>query len=66
MVDKRDKESCGKEEKAYKIMLQRNAYEEVSARRSEYRPWKKKVKDLVDESKKRVDEEFGRKLKFLV
>ncbi len=31
-------------------------------RRSEYRAWKKKVKELADESKMRVDEEFGRKL----
>ncbi len=46
---------------AYKRMLQRNA-SELSARRSEYRAWKKKIKELVDESKIRVDEEFGRKL----
>ena len=34
----------------------------MTVRRSEYRAWKKRVKDLVDESKMRVDEEFGRKL----
>ncbi len=43
-------------------MLQRNTSEEVSARRSEYRAWNKKVKEIVDESKMRVDEESGRKL----
>ncbi len=31
-------------------------------RRSEYKEWEKKVKELVDESKMRIDEEFGRKL----
>ncbi len=31
-------------------------------RRSEYKEWKKKVKEFVDESKMRTDEEFGRKL----
>ncbi len=29
-------------------------------RRNEYKEWKKKVKELVDESKMKVDEEFGR------
>ncbi len=49
--------------KAYKKMLQRNVSEEVSVRRkSKCKTWKKKVKELVDESKMRVDEEFGRKL----
>ena len=48
--------------KAYKKMLQRNMSEVRVRRRSEYRAWKKRVKDLVDESKMRVDEEFGRKL----
>ncbi len=48
--------------KAYEKMLQRNVSEEVSVRRGEYRAWKKKVKELMDESKKRADEEFGRKL----
>ncbi len=47
--------------KAYTRMLQRNA-SEVSARRSEYRARKKKVKVLVDESKMRLDEELARKL----
>ncbi len=37
--------------------------EEVKARRkSEYKEWKKKVRELIGESKRRVDEEFGRKL----
>ncbi len=44
-------------------MLQRNLPEEVKARRkSEYKEWKKKVRELIEESKRRVDEEFGRKL----
>ncbi len=44
-------------------MLQRNSPEEVRARRkSEYKEWKKRVRRLIEESKKRVDEEFGRKL----
>ncbi len=30
--------------------------------RSEYITWNKKVKELMDESKMRVDEEFDRKL----
>ncbi len=37
--------------------------EEVKARRkSGYKEWKKKVRELMEESKRRVDEEFGRKL----
>ncbi len=48
--------------KAYKRMLQRNTSEVNVRRRNEYRAWKKKVKELVDESKTRVDQEFGRKL----
>ncbi len=44
-------------------MLQRNLPEEVKARRkSEYKKGKKKVRQLIEESKRRVDEEFGRKL----
>ncbi len=31
-------------------------------RRSEYKAWRKKVKESVDESRKRVIEEFDRKL----
>lgn len=36
-------------------------------KRSEYKAWKKKINELVDESKMRVDEQFGSKLseKFL-
>ncbi len=30
--------------------------------RSEYKSWNKKVKELMDESKMKVDEEFKRKL----
>ncbi len=44
-------------------MLQRNLPEEVKARRkSENKEWKKRVRRLIEESKRRVDEEFGRKL----
>ncbi len=44
-------------------MLQRNLPEEVKGRRkSEYKEWKKRVRRLIEESKRRVDEEFGRKL----
>ncbi len=44
-------------------MLQRNLQGGVKARRkSEYKVWKKKVRELIEESKRRVDEEFGRKL----
>ncbi len=44
-------------------MLQRNLPQEMKARRkSEYKDWKKRVRELIDESKRRVDEEFGRKL----
>ncbi len=36
--------------------------EEVKARKkSEYKEWQKKVRELIEESKKGVDEEFGRK-----
>ncbi len=44
-------------------MLQRNLPEKVKARRkSEYKDWKNRVRELIEESKRRVDEEFGRKL----
>ncbi len=44
-------------------MLQRNMPEEVQARRkSEYKEWKKRVREMIEESKRRVDVEFGRKL----
>ncbi len=53
-----------RKKKAYKKMLQRNLPEEVKARRkSAYKEWKKKVRELIEESKRRVDEEFGRKLR---
>ncbi len=49
--------------RAYKKMLQRNLPEEVKARRkSEYKEWKKRVRELIEESKRTVDEEFGRQL----
>ncbi len=31
-------------------------------RKSEYKEWKKKVRELIEEIKRRVNEEFGRKL----
>ncbi len=44
-------------------MLQRNLPEEVKARRKpKYKEWKKRVKELMEESERRMDEEFGRKL----
>ncbi len=44
-------------------MPQKNLPEEVKARRkSEYKDWKKRVRELIEESKRRVDEDFGRKL----
>ncbi len=53
-----------RKKRAYAKMLQRNLPEEVEARRkSEYKDWKKRVRELIEESNKRVDEEFGRKLK---
>ncbi len=43
-------------------MLQRNLPEEVKAgRKSEYKDWKNRVRELIEESKRRVDEGFGRK-----
>ncbi len=56
----------GREQKkrAYRKMLQRNLPKEVKARRKpEYKEWKKRVRRLIGESKKRVDEEYGRKLR---
>ncbi len=44
-------------------MLQRNLPEEVKARRkSKHKDWKKRVRELIEESKRRVNEKFGRKL----
>ncbi len=44
-------------------MLQINLLEEVKARRkSEYKEWKKRMRRLIEEGKRRVDEEFGSKL----
>ncbi len=31
-------------------------------RKSEYKDWKNRVRELIEESRRRVDEEFGRKL----
>ncbi len=44
-------------------MLQINLPEEMKARRkAECKEWKNRVRELIKESKRRVDEEFGRKL----
>ncbi len=49
--------------KAHEKMLQRYLPEEVKVRRkSEHKEWKNRVRELIEESKRRVDEEFGRKL----
>ncbi len=47
----------------YKKMLQINFTEEFEARRkSAYKKWKKRVRELIEESKRRIDEDFSRKL----
>ena len=57
------KEAVEDKKRAYKRMLQKNISEGISERRtSEYNSWNIKVTDLVNESKRKVDEEFGRKL----
>ncbi len=57
------KDAVERKKRAYKKMLKRNLPEEVKARRkSEYNDWKNRVRELIEESKRRVDEEFGRKL----
>ncbi len=44
-------------------MLQRNLPEAVKARRkSEFKEWKMRLRELIEESNRRVDEEFDRKL----
>ncbi len=51
-----------KGKRACKKMLQRNLPEEVKVRtKSEYKEWKK-VRELIEESKRRVDEEFAENL----
>ncbi len=53
------KDAVERKKRAYKKMLQRNLPEGVKARRkSEYKEWKKKVRELIEESKRRVDEEL--------
>ncbi len=45
-------------------MLLRNLPEEFkAAKRFKYEDWKKKVRELIKESKRRVDDELGRKLR---
>ncbi len=59
------KDAIERKKRAYKKILQRNLPEGVKARRKyEYKEWKKKVRELIEESKRRVDEEFGKKLSF--
>ncbi len=49
--------------RAYRKMLQRNLPEGViGSRKSEYEKYKKRVRRLIEESKRRVVKEFGRKL----
>ncbi len=58
-----NKDAVEQKKRAYRKMLQRNLPEGVKVRRkSEYKEWKKRVRRLIEESKRRVDEEFGRKL----
>ncbi len=58
------KDAVERKKRPYKKMLQRTLPEEVKARRkSEYKEWKR-VRELIEESKRRVDEEFGRESKF--
>ncbi len=48
----------------YEKILQRNVTVEVKMRRrTYYKFWNRKVKEMVNESKRRVDDEFGRKLR---
>ncbi len=48
---------------AGKCMLNLDCKKYLSVReRNEYKTWNKKVKELMDESKMRVSEEFDRKL----
>ncbi len=57
------KDAVKRKKRAYKKMLQRNLPKEVKVRRkSEYKEWKKRVRKMIKMSKRRVDEEFGRKL----
>ena len=42
--------------------LLRNVAKETSVRRTKYKSWNRKVKELVKESKRKVDEEFCIKL----
>ncbi len=57
------KDAVEQKKRAYRKMRQKNLPEDVKARsKSEYKEWKKRVRKLIEESKRRVDEEFGRKL----
>ncbi|KAK3895740.1 hypothetical protein Pcinc_000663 [Petrolisthes cinctipes] len=57
------KDTVKEKRKAYRRTLQRNVSEEVRERwKREYNVCKRQVKRMVSESKRRVDEEFGRKL----
>ena len=54
--------------KTYKRMVQRNVADELRVRRgTEYKSWKRKVKELENENNRKVEEEFDIKLseKFL-
>ncbi|KAK4327054.1 hypothetical protein Pmani_002500 [Petrolisthes manimaculis] len=57
------KDAVDEKRKAYRRTLQRNVSEEVRERwKRDYNACKRQVKRMVSESKRRVDEEFGRKL----
>ncbi|KAK3889840.1 hypothetical protein Pcinc_006166 [Petrolisthes cinctipes] len=57
------KDAVEKKRKAYRRTLQMNVSEEVKERwKREYNVCKRQVKKMVSESKRRVDEEFGKKL----
>ncbi len=62
MAKEWDKEVACKKIRVYKKSLQKNvAKESCVSGRAEYKFWKT-LKELVNESKKKVDEEFSRKL----
>ena len=57
------REAVEEKRRSYKRMLQRNVTDEIRVRRkNEYKERSRRVKELVRDSQRRVDEEFGRKL----
>lgn len=47
---------------AFKKVLDRNVPKQTKLRKREYKEYKRRAKQMIEESKKRVDEEFGRQL----